>query len=123
MEDVTFKNARLQSSILKEGVADTENKKQEVEVPKSLTPEQVKTYILKLIKSSQNEDEKRVFAQVIHWIDALTETKKKLTALELEKMKHINIRDDEMTVTSSLKADNESEIDALADAVASSVQK
>lgn len=88
VEDVTFKNARLQSSILKEGVADTENKKQEVEVPKSLTPEQVKTYILKLIKSSQNEDEKRVFAQVIHWIDALTETKKKLTALELEKMKH-----------------------------------
>ena len=88
VEDVTFKNARLQSSILKEGVADTENKKQEVEVPKSLTPEQVKTYILKLIQSSQNEDEKRVFAQVIHWIDALTETKKKLTALELEKMKH-----------------------------------
>ena len=42
---------------------------------------------------------------------------------ELEKMKHINILDDEMTVTSSLKADNESEIDALADAIASSVQK
>ena len=42
---------------------------------------------------------------------------------ELEQLKHINILDEEMTVTSSLKADNESEIDALADAIANSVLK
>ena len=35
----------------------------------------------------------------------------------------MEILDEEMTVTSSLKADNESEIDALADAIAASVQK
>ena len=42
---------------------------------------------------------------------------------ELEQLKHMNILDEEMTVTSSLKADNESEIDALADAIAASLQK
>ena len=41
----------------------------------------------------------------------------------LEQLKHIDILDDEMTVTSSLKPDNESEIDALADAIAASLQK
>ena len=94
VEDVTFHNARQQSEILKEGVIDEEVEKSKVEVPKSLTPEQVKTYILKLIQSSQNEDEKRVFAQVIKWIDELSEAKKKLISIELEDMKK---RDSEQT--------------------------
>ena len=34
----------------------------------------------------------------------------------------MDILDEEMTVTSSLNADNESEIDALADAIAASVK-
>ncbi len=42
---------------------------------------------------------------------------------EIEGLKRMEILDEEMTVTSSLKADNESEIDALADAIAASVQK
>ena len=42
---------------------------------------------------------------------------------EIEGLKHMEILDEEMTVTSSLKADNESEIDALADAIAASIQK
>ena len=41
----------------------------------------------------------------------------------LEDLKHFDILDDEMTVTSSLRPDNEAEIDALADAIAASVQK
>ena len=42
---------------------------------------------------------------------------------ELEKLKNIRILDDEMTVTSSLKVDNESEINALADSIAASLNE
>ena len=42
---------------------------------------------------------------------------------EIESLKNMTVLDEEMTVTSSLKADNESEIDALADAIANSVLK
>ena len=87
VEDVTFKGARQQSEILKEGVSDVEVNPEKVEVPKSLTPEQVKKYLLKTIQYSNNEDEKRVFAQVIKWIDELSEAKKKLISIELEDMK------------------------------------
>lgn len=40
----------------------------------------------------------------------------------LEQMKQMEILDEEMSVTSSLKPDNEAEIDALADAIANSIQ-
>ena len=94
VEDVTFKGARQQSEILKEGVSDVEVNPEKVEVPKSLTPEQVKKYLLKSIQSSNNEDEKRVFAQIVKWIDELSEAKKKLISIELEDMKR---RDSEQT--------------------------
>lgn len=87
VEDVTFKGARQQSEILKEGVSDVEVNPEKVEVPKSLTPEQVKKYLLKSIQSSNSEDEKRVFAQIVKWIDELSEAKKKLVSVELEEMK------------------------------------
>ena len=87
VEDVTFKGARQQSEILKEGVSDAEVNPEKVEVPKSLTPEQVKKYLLKSIQSSNSEDEKRVFAQIVKWIDELSEAKKKLISIELEDMK------------------------------------
>ncbi len=41
----------------------------------------------------------------------------------LEELKHIDILDDEMTVTSSLQPQNEADIDALADAIAESYNK
>ncbi|MCI9294664.1 MAG: FprA family A-type flavoprotein, partial [Lawsonibacter sp.] len=41
---------------------------------------------------------------------------------EIESLKNMTVLDEEMTVTSSLKPDNESEIDALADAIAASIQ-
>ena len=87
VEDVTFKGARQQSEILNEGVSDVEVTTEKVEVPKSLTPEQVKAYLLKSIQKSKYEDEKRVFAQMIHWIDELSEAKKKLISAELENMR------------------------------------
>ena len=94
VEDVTFRGARQQSAILNEGVNDVEVNPEKVEVPKSLTPEQVKKYLLKSIQSSNNEDEKRVFAQIVKWIDELSEAKKKLISIELEDMKR---RDSEQT--------------------------
>lgn len=39
-----------------------------------------------------------------------------------ESLEQMNILDEEMSVTSSLKPDNEAEIDALADAIANSIQ-
>ena len=94
VEDVTFRGARQQSAILEEGVNDVEVRTEKIDVPKSLTPEQVKKYLLKTIQSSNNEDEKRVFAQIVKWIDELSEAKKKLISIELEDMKR---RDSEQT--------------------------
>ena len=87
VEDVTFKGARQQSEILNEGVSDVEVTPDKIEAPKSLTPEQVKSYLLKSIQVSVNDDEKRVYAQVIRWIDELVECKKKIISIELEEMK------------------------------------
>ena len=87
VEDVTFHNARQQSEILKEGVIDEEVEKSKVEAPKSLTQEQVKTFLLKKIQNNIDEDEKRVYAKIIHWIDELSEVKNKLVKHELEEMK------------------------------------
>ena len=87
VEDVTFHNARQQSEILKEGVIDEEVEKSKVEAPKSLTPEQVKTFYLRKIQNTNDEDEKRVYAKTIHWIDELSEVKNKLVKYELEEMK------------------------------------
>lgn len=42
---------------------------------------------------------------------------------ELAKLKHMDILDEEMTVTSSVQPQNESELDALADAIAASINK
>ena len=68
-------------------INDVEVRTEKIDVPKSLTPEQVKKYLLKSIQSSNSEDEKRVFAQIVKWIDELSEAKKKLISIELEDMK------------------------------------
>ena len=51
----------------------------------------------------------------------MCEALRELMKEEIESLKNMTILDEEMTVTSSLKADNESEIDALANAIAASV--
>ena len=93
VEDITFNNARQQSEILKEGVIDEEVEKSKVEAPKSLTPEQVKTFYLKKIQNTNDEDEKRVYAKTIHWIDELSETKKELVQYKLKEMQLQNSAD------------------------------
>lgn len=84
-EDITFRNARLQSAILDE-MEREELPEDEVKAPVSLTPEQVKQFYTEKIKVARDSNEKRVYAQTIKWIDELSETKKKLFALEAKEV-------------------------------------
>ena len=84
-EDITFRNARLQSAILDE-MEKEEIPEEEVKAPVSLTPEQVKQFYLSKIVVARDSNEKRVYAQTIKWIDELAETKKKLFALEAKEV-------------------------------------
>lgn len=88
VEDITFKNARQQSAILSEGVAPETEEKPEVEIPKSMTPEQIKLFLKNSIKVAVKSDEKRVFSQMIEWIDELFEAKRKLRQYELNEMRN-----------------------------------
>ena len=76
VEDVSFKGARQQSEILKEGVTNAEFEEKEPEVPKSLTDEQVKAYLLKCIQSTTDNDKRKVFAHLVKCVDELAELKK-----------------------------------------------
>lgn len=84
-EDITFRNARLQSAILDE-MEHEEIPEEEVKAPVSLTPEQVKQFYMSKIAVARDSNEKRVYAQTIKWIDELSETKKKLFALEAKEV-------------------------------------
>lgn len=81
IEDVTFRHARRQCEIDNE-IEHEEVVADEIKAPVSLTPEQVKSFYLSKIVIAKDSNEKRVYAQTIKWIDELSETKKKLFALE-----------------------------------------
>lgn len=81
VEDITFKNARRQCEIDNE-IEKTEEEEGVVKAPVSLTPEQVKDFLMMKIAVSKDSNEKRVYSQMIKWIDELSEVKKKLFALE-----------------------------------------
>ena len=85
VEDITFRNARLQSAILDE-MEYEEIPEEEVKAPVSLTPEQVKQFYMSKIAVARDSNEKRVYAQTIKWIDELSETRKKLFALEAKEV-------------------------------------
>lgn len=84
-EDITFRNARLQSAILDE-MEQEELPEDDVRAPVSLTPEQVKAFYMLKITSARDSNEKRVYAQTIKWINELLETKKKLFVLEAKEV-------------------------------------
>ena len=86
-EDVTFRHARQQSEIDKEISHNTEQNEEDIQVPVSLTPEQVVAFYLLKIQCAKDSNEKRVYAQTIRWIDELLDTKKKLFALEAKEVK------------------------------------
>lgn len=83
VEDVTFKHARKQEEILKEmGVV--QDQEEEVVAPVSITPEQVKQFCKDCILVAKDTQTKRVYSQMIKWINELSDTKKKLIAYELK---------------------------------------
>lgn len=84
-EDITFRNARLQSAILDE-MEHEEIPEEEVKAPVSLTPEQVKQFYMSKIAVARDSNEKRLYSQTIKWIDELSETRKKLFALEAKEV-------------------------------------
>lgn len=85
VEDITFKNARRQCEIENE-IEKTEEEEGVVKAPISLTPEQVKDFLMMKISLSKDSNEKRVYSQMIKWIDELSEVKKKLFALEAKEV-------------------------------------
>lgn len=92
VEDITYKHARRQSEIDKElGVE--EPVAQEVEVPVSLTPEQVIAYYQGLISVSDNTNEKMVFSHTIRWIKELQKVKAELNLYKLKEEREENARD------------------------------
>ena len=81
VEDVTFRNMRKQSEILSEGVSDTSSNEEDedtVEVPNSLTPEQIIAYFEQIISNTEDRQKKKVYSQTIRWIKELEEAKVKL---------------------------------------------
>lgn len=86
VEDITFRNARKQSEILKEMGEEEDLETTDIKAPVSLTPEQVKAFYMLKITSAKDSNEKRVYAQTIRWIDELLDTKKKLFALEAKEV-------------------------------------
>lgn len=92
VEDITFKNARQQSEILKEMGEEVIEDVDNIKAPVSLTPEQVKNFYQSKIAVAKDSNEKRLYSQTIVWIDELLETKKKLIALEA---KEALIKEDE----------------------------
>lgn len=78
VEDVTFRGARKQSEIDKELGIEPDMTTEDVEVPVSMTPEQIKSFYLKKIQATQDQAQRRVYAQTIKWIDELQSVKAEL---------------------------------------------
>ena len=81
-EDVTFRHARQQSEIDKEISHNIEQNEEDIQVPVSLTPEQVVAFYLLKIQFAKDSNEKRLYSQTISWIEELQKTKKELIALK-----------------------------------------
>lgn len=84
--DCTYHGGRKQSAILNEAeipvIEDTE-----IEVPVSLTPEQLKTYCLQCINSTSNQQKRKVYAEFIKIIGEREELKAKLRAFEMRELR------------------------------------
>lgn len=89
VEDITFKRARKQSEIDKELGITTVMNEEEVEVPVSLTPEQIKSFYAKKIQATQDQAQKKVYAQTIRWIDELQSVKAELYQYKMKELRGI----------------------------------
>lgn len=88
-EDITFKGARKQSAVEDELRAENPDLFEEdiVEVPISLTPEQVINFYKQKIDKATDSNEKRLYSQTIKWINELADVKKQLLLLEAKTSK------------------------------------
>ena len=88
-EDITFKNARRQSAVEDELRAENPElyEEDEIEIPVSITPEQVISFYKQKIDVAKDSNEKRLYSQTIKWIIELSDVKKKLNTLEAKTSK------------------------------------
>ena len=88
-EDITFKNARRQSAVEDELRAENPElyEEDEIEIPVSITPEQVINFYKQKIDVAKDSNEKRLYSQTIKWIIELSDVKKKLNILEAKTSK------------------------------------
>ena len=88
-EDITFRNARKQSAVEDEIRAENPELFEEdlVEVPVSLTPEQVINFYKQKIDKAVDSNEKRLYSQTIKWINELSDAKKQILLLEAKTTK------------------------------------
>lgn len=88
-EDITFHNARRQSAVEEELRAENPELYEEdsVEVPISLTPEQVINFYKQKIDLATDSNEKRLYSQTIKWINELADAKKQILLLEAKTSK------------------------------------
>ena len=79
-----------QSEIDKEISHNTEQNEEDIQVPVSLTPEQVVAFYLLKIQFAKDSNEKRLYSQTISWIEELQKTKKELIVLKnKEELKNV----------------------------------
>ena len=84
--DITFRNARSQSEILKE-LGEEELKEKGVSIPVSRTPEQIINFYRDKIENTQNVLEKDVYRTTIFFIEEFQRIRKELIAKESKEIK------------------------------------
>lgn len=83
VDDITFKGVRKQSAIVEElGLNEVYSEEGDVVVPVSLTPEQVITFLNSKSENTHNMNERKLYQQLIKWVEELFDLKKKVVALE-----------------------------------------
>lgn len=87
VEDISFKDARKQSEILKEMDTPVQVDSDDTPIPVSMTPEQVNKYLTSKQESTNNQSEKKFLGDLISLLYSLFEDRKKLVALELQEDK------------------------------------
>lgn len=83
VDDITFRGVRKQSAIVDElGLNEEYSEEGDVVVPVSLTPEQVITFLNSKSENTHNMNERKLYQQLIKWVEELFDLKKKVVALE-----------------------------------------
>lgn len=91
--DVTFKGARKQSAIDAE-LGQESPVDNNVTVPVSLTPEQVKAFYEAKSDGTHNMNERKLYQQTIKWIDEMLALKKQVIDYQLKEEKLKEQQDD-----------------------------